>query len=70
MALFVTILPSGQLLTHDGNVQLGVYRMEIQDFLERTNGIYQLCYWLPDIASSRYKSLSYQKHLKAYNRES
>jgi hypothetical protein len=65
MDLFVTILKSGLLVTHDGNSQLGAFNMDIETFMDQTGGMYQQTYWLPDIPANRYKSSSFQKHLKA-----
>lgn len=67
MTLYVYQKSKKVLITHDGNVQLGVFYMKIEDFLSLSKTEYIETYWLPDIFKDRYKSISYQKHLNSNN---
>lgn len=67
MTLYVYQKSKNVLITHDGNVQLGVFYMDIKRFLSLTKVEYVETYWLPDIFKNRYKSISYQKHLNCLN---
>jgi hypothetical protein len=63
MTLYVVEVKENTLITHDGEVQLGVFHMSINEFLQKSNVEYIETYWLPDTFSHRYKRLNYQKHL-------
>jgi hypothetical protein len=62
--LFVVETKNG-LITHDGEFQLGFFRMSLEDFLKKVGMDYQVTYWLPDPMGNRYKRSNYQKHLKS-----
>lgn len=62
--LFVVETGNG-LITHDGEFQLGFFRMSLDDFLDKVKIDYQVTYWLPDPMGNRYKRSNYQKHLKS-----
>jgi hypothetical protein len=63
MTLYVVEVDENKLITHDGEVQLGMYFMSIGQFLEKVRVEYIKTYWLPDTFSHRYKRVNYQKHL-------
>jgi hypothetical protein len=63
MTLYVVQVKENTLITHDGEVQLGVFFMSIGEFLKKASVEYTETYWLPDTFSHRYKRLNYQKHL-------
>jgi hypothetical protein len=63
MTLYVVEIEDNTLITHDGEVQLGVFHMSINEFLQKSSAEYIETYWLPDTFSHRYKRLNYQKHL-------
>lgn len=65
MQLFVTEVDEDCLITHDGDVQLGYYKMSMRTFMEMSKGAYVETYWVPDVATSRYKKINYQKHMKS-----
>jgi hypothetical protein len=65
MTLYVVEIEKNKLITHDGEVQIGVYHMSLKDFLEKTKVDYIETYWIPDIFSQRYKRINYQHHLKS-----
>ena len=65
MTLFVVRLSENKVLTHDGEVQLGIFPMSLEDFIAMAQAEYQETYWIPDSVGNRYKKLSYQKHLRA-----
>ena len=65
MTLYVVQIRENTLITHDGEVQLGVYLTSMDNFLKNSNCQYVETYWLPDIFSRRYKRVNYQKHLKS-----
>lgn len=69
MTLYVHQKSEKVLITHDGNVQLGVFYMELEDFFRLSKIEYIETYWLPDTFSNRYKSISYQKHLNCNNKD-
>lgn len=64
MTLYVVEVKKNTLITHDGEIQLGVFFMSMSEFLEKVNTEYVETYWIPDIFSHRYKRNAYQKHLK------
>jgi hypothetical protein len=63
MTLYVVEVEENKLITHDGEVQLGMFSMTMRQFLERAGAEYTETYWLPDTFSHRYKRVNYQKHL-------
>jgi hypothetical protein len=63
MTLYVVEIEKNKLITHDGEVQLGMYFMSIDQFLEKASVDYVTTYWLPDTFSHRYMRVNYQKHL-------
>lgn len=65
MSLFVVRLGENKLLTHDGDTQLGIFHMSLDEFMNMTQVDYQETYWIPDSVKNRYKRIKYQKHLKA-----
>lgn len=52
------------IITHDGNVQLGVFYTTPEEFLSKIKVECMETYWLPDVFSKRYKRANYQRHLK------
>jgi hypothetical protein len=64
MTLYYYIIDENTFITHDGYMQLGFYRMSIQEFLEKAKVNYVETYWVPDVFTNRYKRLPYQVHLK------
>ncbi len=65
MTFFVVELEENKLLTHDGEVQLGIFNMSLESFMSMTKVKYQETYWIPDVAGNRYKRVNYQKHINA-----
>lgn len=65
MTLYVVKLEKNKLLTHDGEVQLGIFFTSIEQFLNQAKANYTETYWIPDTFSHRYKRLNYQKHLNS-----
>jgi hypothetical protein len=63
MTLYVTKIDENTLITHDGNVQTGYFKMRLEDFLEQVKVEYIETYWIPDCFLNRYKRANYQKHL-------
>jgi hypothetical protein len=63
--LFVVEIEKNLLITHDGEFQLGVFKMDLETFLQKAKVPFEQTYWLPDIASKRYKKINYQKHLNS-----
>jgi hypothetical protein len=63
MTLYVVEVAENKLITHDGEVQLGMFSMTMRQFLEKVGAEYTETYWLPDTYSHRYKRINYQKHL-------
>lgn len=61
--LYVYIKDENTLITHDGNVQLGIVHMTIDEFLSMAKVKYEVSYWLPDPYGIRYKQLNFQNHL-------
>lgn len=64
MTHYVVEIEENKLITHDGEVQLGIFYMPMEQFLEIVGIEYTETYWLPDTFSKRYKRLNYQNHLK------
>ena len=64
MTLYVVKLDEDTLLTHDGEVQLGIYHTTIENFMSMVKEKYIETYWMPDVFSHRYKRNNYQKHMK------
>lgn len=62
--LFVVKLEENKLLTHDGDVQLGIFHMTLDEFMKMAQADFQETYWIPDSVQNRYKRVNYQKHLK------
>jgi hypothetical protein len=63
MTLYVVEIGENKLITHDGEVQLGVFFTSMRQFLEEAKADYTETYWIPDTFSHRYKRNNYQKHL-------
>jgi hypothetical protein len=63
--LYFCKIDENTIVTHDGRFQLGIVHMSVQSFLKMTKAEYTEVYWVPDPVSKRYKSLSYQRHLRA-----
>jgi hypothetical protein len=63
--LFVVEIEKDVLLTHDGEFQLGYFRMDLDTFLQKSGVEYEQTYWIPDVMSKRYKRVNYQKHLES-----
>jgi hypothetical protein len=63
--LFVVEVGKNLLITHDGEFQLGFFKMGIDTFLKKAKVPVEQTYWLPDVVSKRYKRISYQKHLNS-----
>jgi hypothetical protein len=64
MTLYVVKLDEDTLLTHDGEAQLGIYHITLENFMSMSKKDYIETYWIPDVFSNRYKRNNYQKHLK------
>lgn len=62
--LFVVKLEENKLLTHDGDTQLGIFHMTLDEFMKMARADFQETYWIPDSVQNRYKRVNYQKHLK------
>jgi hypothetical protein len=62
--LFVVKLEDNKVLTHDGEFQLGIFHMSLEEFLSKAKSDFQETYWIPDSVKKRYKRINYQKHLK------
>lgn len=65
MTLYVVEIEKNKLITHDGNVQLGVISMSLEEFMKKVKVDYTITYWIPDTFSQRYKRINYQHHLKS-----
>lgn len=65
MTLYVVKISENTLITHDGEVQLGVYSMSMNDFLNVAKAEYVETYWIPDTFCHRYKRINFQKHLNS-----
>lgn len=63
MSLYVYQLNETTLITHDGNVQLGLFHMSLEKFFSMVKVEYIETYWIPDVFTKRYKRANYQKHL-------
>jgi hypothetical protein len=64
MTLYVVKVNENTLITHDGEVQLGLYNTTLENFMSMTKEEYIETYWTPDTFSQRYKRNNYQKHLR------
>ncbi len=64
MCLYVVKVNENTLITHDGEVQLGLYNTTLENFMSMTKEEYTETYWMPDTFSQRYKRNNYQKHLR------
>lgn len=64
MKLYVHKLNENTLVTHDGHVQLGIYNMTIEQFMNKSEIDYIETNWVPDIFANRYKRVNYQKLLQ------
>jgi len=64
MTLYVVKVNENMLITHDGEVQLGLYNTTLENFMSMTKKEYIETYWTPDTFSQRYKRNNYQKHLR------
>lgn len=64
MTLYVVKVNENMLITHDGEVQLGLYNTTLENFMSMTKEEYIETYWTPDTFSQRYKRNNYQKHLR------
>ena len=54
------------LITHDGYVQMGIFKHSLEDHLRlnsETN--WQVTYWMPDPFNIRYKRINFQHTMKA-----
>lgn len=65
MSLYVYQLNETTLITHDGYVQLGIYKMSLEKFFSMVQVEYIETYWIPDVFTKRYKRSNYQKHLQS-----
>lgn len=65
MTLYVVQIKENVLITHDGNVQLGIFYTSLENFMTLQKSDYIETYWIPDPMSKRYKRISYQKHLRS-----
>jgi hypothetical protein len=63
--LYFCELNENTIVTHDGFFQLGVIHMSKDDFIKNAKIKYTEVYWIPDVVSNRYKTISYQNHLRA-----
>jgi hypothetical protein len=63
MKHFVYQKDENTLITHDGEVQLGILHTTLEDFLSRVQVSYQVVHWVPDTFNQRYKRINFQKHL-------
>ena len=64
MTLYFVKVNENMLITHDGEVQLGLYNTTLENFMSMTKEEYTETYWMPDTFSQRYKRNNYQKHLR------
>lgn len=64
MKHFVYQKDENTLITHDGEVQLGIIHMPLEKFLSLAQVDYHVVHWVPDLFNKRYKRMSFQKHLK------
>jgi hypothetical protein len=63
--LFIKALTEDSCLTHDGIMQLGYHNHSVEKHKTLNPEIdWQEVYWAPDVFAKRYKSVSFQKHLK------
>lgn len=65
--LYFCEIKKNTIITHDGFFQLGFFRMCKEDFLEKVKVKYIEVYWIPNVVIDRYKTVSYQNHLRAVN---
>ena len=70
--LFIVDIGNGRCLTHDGHIQLGVFKHSVERHLEMSNDLcggdpidWQVTYWMPDPFCIRYKRINYQHTMKA-----
>jgi hypothetical protein len=62
--LYFCKLNDNTLITHDGHFQLGVFHVSKDEFIKSVGVEYTEVYWIPDVVGKRYKSKSYQNHLR------
>ncbi len=64
--LFLVDIGNGRCLTHDGYIQIGIFKHSVEKHLELCPLIdWQVTYWIPDIFANRYKRANYQHTMKA-----
>ena len=62
--LFVTPLGEKECITHDGYIQIGIFKHSVEKHLELNPMIdWQVTYWYPDIFMNRYKRVTFQQHM-------
>ena len=59
--LYVVQIEEEKLITHDGDVEIGIHHMKLEKFLSMVQVEYQETYWCPDPKGKRYKRVNFQK---------
>lgn len=70
--LFIVDTGDGRCVTHDGYIQLGIFKHSVEKHLEMSNAVcgsdpidWQITYWMPDPFHIRYKRANFQHTMKA-----
>ena len=66
--LYIVDIGNGECVTHDGDIQIGIFDHSVEKHIELSNAIcgdnpidWQVTYWMPDVFINRYKRVSFQK---------
>ena len=62
--LFVCQWKPNTLITHDGNVQVGIFHMDLDQFMDLVQVPCEETYWVPDCFGNRYQRTNFQAHTK------
>ena len=59
--LYVYALSENKCISHDGDVEIGIFNFGVEKFLEMCQVECMEVYWKPDPKGNRYKRVNFQK---------
>lgn len=67
--IYVYALTENKCITHDGDVELGVFNFGVDKYLELCDVEAMEVHWKPDPHGCRYKRVNFQRHEKVAGKD-
>ena len=67
--IYVYRLSENRCITHDGDVELGIFNFGVEEYQRRAQVENMEVYWKPDPHGNRYKRANFQRHEKVAGKD-